>query len=201
MAVASLALVVAMGGTAIAGSRLVNGDTLIKRNSLSGNRLRVHTVTGKQIDLSRLGKVRTASHADAATLSGYAAHAGTADDANALGGSPANGFSRVIYAHVMANGTVDVSESKGITSAEVTLRAISAYCFAGLPFEPRGGSATIDYGSAGTGRSEIAELQISPTGTALDCHANEGVEVSTAAFASSKWTFRPEPFYIVLYGG
>ena len=45
MVVASIALVVAVTGTAIAASQ-VSGDKLIKKNSLSGNRLRQHTVEG-----------------------------------------------------------------------------------------------------------------------------------------------------------
>jgi hypothetical protein len=191
MCVAVVALVVAMGGTAMAGSQLVGGDALIKRDSLSGNRLRAHTITGKQVDLSRLGKVRTASRADLAT---GALGASTAD---ALGGVPAGFFSRVVYAHVLANGTVDVSQSKGISNSNVVLRAISAYCLANLPFAPKGGAATIDYGNASVGDTEMAELEISPTGTALDCHGGESVEVSTS---SKQGSFHAEPFYLVLYG-
>ena len=52
MVVAIVALVVAASGTAVAASRMVNGDSLIKRNSLSGNRLRNHSITGKEIRLS-----------------------------------------------------------------------------------------------------------------------------------------------------
>ncbi len=48
MVVALVALVVAMTGTAVAAG-LVNGDTLIAKNTLSGNRLRNHTVTSLQI--------------------------------------------------------------------------------------------------------------------------------------------------------
>jgi hypothetical protein len=70
-----LALVVAASGTAVAASGLANGDNVIAKNSLSGNRLRNHTVTGEQINLSKLGTVPTASHAD------NAGHATTADNA------------------------------------------------------------------------------------------------------------------------
>jgi hypothetical protein len=40
MIVALVALFFAMSGTAVAASHLVNGDSLIKQHSLSGNRLR-----------------------------------------------------------------------------------------------------------------------------------------------------------------
>lgn len=67
MIVALVALVFAMSGTAVAASKLVNGDKLIKKNSLSGNRLRVNTVTGNKVKVSTLGKVPSATAADTAT--------------------------------------------------------------------------------------------------------------------------------------
>ena len=53
MVVAVIALVVAASGTAVAADHLVAGDSLIKKGSLSGNRLRDHTLTGLQIKLER----------------------------------------------------------------------------------------------------------------------------------------------------
>jgi hypothetical protein len=64
MVVAVIALVVAASGTAVAASNEVSGDSLIKKNSLSGNRLKDHTLTGLQIKLSGLGTVPTARNAD-----------------------------------------------------------------------------------------------------------------------------------------
>jgi hypothetical protein len=75
MIVAIVALVFAMSGTAVAASQLVNGDKLIKKHTLSGDRLRNHTVTGTQVNLSKLGKVPTAAQAD---------HAATADAATTI---------------------------------------------------------------------------------------------------------------------
>ena len=77
MVVAIAALVVAASGTAVAASRLVTGDSLIKKDSLSGNRLRNATVTGKQIKLSSLGAVPNAK---------------TAANAQDLGGRPASAY-------------------------------------------------------------------------------------------------------------
>ena len=86
MLVALLALLIAAGGTAIAASRLVNGDKLIKKASLSGDRLRGHSVTGAQIKLSSLGTVPAASHAGTASAATNAAN---------LGGSPPSAYLRV----------------------------------------------------------------------------------------------------------
>ncbi len=73
MVVAVIALVVACSGTAFAAGKLVSGDSLIKRDSLSGNRLRTASVTGKQIKLSSLGIVPTARNAQ--QLGGHPASA------------------------------------------------------------------------------------------------------------------------------
>lgn len=64
MVVAVIALVVAASGTAFAASSMVSGDSLIKKGSLSGDRLRDHTLTGLQIKLSRLGTVPRAKDAE-----------------------------------------------------------------------------------------------------------------------------------------
>lgn len=57
MAVAIVALFLAASGTAVAASNLTSGDKLIAPNSLSGNRLRAHTLTAKQVNLAKLGAV------------------------------------------------------------------------------------------------------------------------------------------------
>ncbi|HTU84126.1 MAG TPA: hypothetical protein VMF57_01055 [Solirubrobacteraceae bacterium] len=72
-----IALVVATSGTAFAAGQLVSGDSLIKKDSLSGDRLRTDSVTGKQIKLSSLGQVPSAK---------------TAANAEELGGHPASYF-------------------------------------------------------------------------------------------------------------
>jgi hypothetical protein len=77
MVVATVALVVAASGSAFAAGRLVSGDSLIKKRSLSGDRLRDRTVTGRQIKLSSLGPVPSAK---------------TAANALSLGGHPASAF-------------------------------------------------------------------------------------------------------------
>jgi hypothetical protein len=81
MVVAIVALIIAASGTAVAATQLVSGDSLIKKNSLSGNRLRNRSVQGSKIKLSSLGTVPSASHAataDAATNATNATNAGSA---------------------------------------------------------------------------------------------------------------------------
>ncbi|HEY1716007.1 MAG TPA: hypothetical protein VGG07_24125 [Solirubrobacteraceae bacterium] len=108
LVISLVALVIAASGTAVAASHLVGGDKLIKRNSLSGNRLRNHTLTGKQIKLSKLGKVPSAKSADSAKTATQAtnaltaaaatnaSHAASADTA-ASAGTAENGAKRIDF--------------------------------------------------------------------------------------------------------
>jgi hypothetical protein len=58
LVVALIALVLSMSGTAVAASKLVNGDKLIKKQTLSGNRLRNQTLTGKQLASGAVGTAK-----------------------------------------------------------------------------------------------------------------------------------------------
>jgi len=67
--IALLALVIALSGTTMAGyaAGKASGNKLIKKHSLSGNRLKPDTVTGAQVAESSLGTVPRAAVADALT--------------------------------------------------------------------------------------------------------------------------------------
>jgi hypothetical protein len=73
-----IALVLAASGSAVAATRLTSGDKLISKASLSGNRLRKHTLTGTQINLKKLGTVPRATTAVRATAAQTAVIAQTA---------------------------------------------------------------------------------------------------------------------------
>jgi hypothetical protein len=84
LAVAVIALVFAMTGTAVAAASMSSGDKVIKKHSLSGNRLRNRTLTGTQIDVSKLGTVPHAQTAGSALSAHAATIAGTANVAKTL---------------------------------------------------------------------------------------------------------------------
>ena len=102
MVVAVIALVVAATGTAVAAGEHVDGDSLIKKGSLSGNRLREHTLTGLQIKLNALGTVPVAKNAD--ELGGRPASAYLGGGTGGGGGSRI-GTNGVVKTAGSANGT------------------------------------------------------------------------------------------------
>src|SRR5690349_9651334 len=103
---ASVALFLALGGTSVAATNLVNGKN-IKKGSIPANRIQAHSLGGMQINAASLGVVPhagradSAGHADTATSAGSASradsaghaddagHADTAGDAATLGGKSA----------------------------------------------------------------------------------------------------------------
>ncbi len=91
--VALIALVVALGGTAVAATHLIDGAKL-KPGSVTGSKLKKDTLTGKQIKESTLATVPSAKRANTATAATNASHATTAGNASALGGIGAGQFVR-----------------------------------------------------------------------------------------------------------
>jgi len=89
MAVAVTALIVALGGTAMGASHLLSGSK-IKKGSLPANRLKKNSVTGTQVDESKLGTVpnaTNAAHAVTADAAASATSAGAAPPTGAAGGA------------------------------------------------------------------------------------------------------------------
>lgn len=129
MVVSLIALVLALSGSALAAGSLHGGDKVIAKHSLSANRLRDHTLTGKQIDLSRLGKVPSANTADSAGTATHADNAtkalsaASATTAASVSGQTIKHFSRVVPNN--APEPVTVLSSSGLT--------LEASCLNGQP--------------------------------------------------------------------
>ncbi len=113
MVVAIVALVVAASGTAVAATKLVSGDSLIKKDSLSGDRLRNATVTGKQIRLSSLGLVPDAK---------------LANNAKMLGGHPASAFALSGSSDTVRSGLVTASGGQTVPLGSFGPFTVSLQC-------------------------------------------------------------------------
>ena len=121
LAIAVLALVVALGGSAYA-VRQINGAT-IKVRSIPGNRIANNALTGTQINEARLGRVNEAKNATnskfalRSSVADSAANALNAGNASALGGFPQSAFqARIRWAIVNSSGAV-LDQSGGIAAA------------------------------------------------------------------------------------
>ncbi len=106
--VATVALFIALGGVGYASSK-INGKQ-IKRNSLPGDRIKRGSITLDELSPS----TRLA-------LKGNKGPAGTPGSALA-------------YALVASDGTVDPSNSRGISTANIGAPAAHVYCLHDLPF-------------------------------------------------------------------
>jgi hypothetical protein len=108
----TLAFMLALGGgAAIAKQALLNGRD-IRPRSVPANRIVKHSLTGKEINLGRLGVVPNARHASTADTARSATHAATA---GMLGGQgPAAFEPRVRWALVDQHGNI-ISQSGGLT--------------------------------------------------------------------------------------
>jgi hypothetical protein len=82
--VATLALLLAVGGTSYAASQISGKD--LKNRSVAGKKLKKNTVTGAEVRESKLGKVPRAAQADNAATADTAAGASNAANATKLGG-------------------------------------------------------------------------------------------------------------------
>jgi len=105
------------------------------------------------------------------------------------------GTSPVAYARVAASGDVIEADSRGVTDANVSLEATSAYCFRGLPFAFKTAMVSTDYASAGSTGEHVQIAKGDPFG---DCSAGGGgVQLEVAGSnTTAPEGFAPVAFYI-----
>lgn len=173
MVVSIVALVVAMSGTAIAASHLVSGDKLIKKHSLSGNRLRNHTITRTQVNLKKLGKVNSAKHADSATTATTATNAG---NANTVGGQGASAFLPV-SSRIGTNGIKTSSGSAGGTNT--TLFVTGPFTVTMTCTTSGSGTALTLSGSSSEANSDINGQLVPTANTPTDLGTTTDVPATT----------------------
>lgn len=151
--IAAVALFVALGGGAWAGSLI------------SGKSIRNHSIATKK--LTR-GAIRS--------LHGRRGARGLAGAQGATGPQGPAGTA-LAFAHINSDGTLDAAHSSGVSAANYKHNGAGEYCFSGLSFTPHNVVATIDAASGATSMSAVAHAAI---GTAAVCPAGTAVAVNTA---------------------
>lgn len=171
MIVAVIALVAALGGSAVADdavqfakSKVINGSK-IKKKSIAGSKLKNNTVTGTQVNESKLAKVPSATKADSATK------ATSATNADTLDGVDSAGFARTgasapprAYAKVNDDGTLDTANSFNVIDSVLGTNP-GRYCFK-LGFTPKSMVASAER-YVGGANGAIAEVAVSATISAV----------------------------------
>ncbi|MFL5829862.1 MAG: hypothetical protein ACJ76X_08110 [Solirubrobacteraceae bacterium] len=143
-AVALLALFVALGGTGYAAVS-INGKA-IKNGTISAVKLKKDTLGGREVKESKLGKVRSAAHADLASSADSARRALSADraasathadvaalatNASSLGGSDASAFARGPSSTILRQDEVAPSTSDVPVASLDPIGSITFTCGAG----------------------------------------------------------------------
>ena len=131
-AVAMLALFLVLGGTTYAAS-----TALIGKNTVASPQVVNGSLQTK--DLSKKARKALKGNRGPRGLQGPAGQTGARGATGVTGaaGAPGAAGTAVAWAYVSSSGTVDPTQSKGITDANVTHPATGNYCFSGLSFTPK----------------------------------------------------------------
>lgn len=101
----------------------------------------------------------------------------------------------VAYAHVLTDGSVVAAESKGIATANVSVKPLASFCFTGVP-QFKSVSVTPDFQSAGADNADVSALVAlqGAGGFATGCAGVAGLQAEIATVVDSN--FAPHGFYI-----
>ena len=171
MVVAVFALVLALGGTAVAAS------------VITSKQIKDGTIQTKDISKKAQKALKGKTGSTGATgAQGAAGAQGPKGDTGAAGTNGTNGApgEAVAYANVLSNGTLQTSAadgaSKNVTNANISHPAPGTYCFGNLPFPVHSAVVTLE-GSFGDSNDAIANVAVYPPGILGVCGVNDTVRV------------------------
>jgi hypothetical protein len=173
---ATLALLVALGGTSYAAVQVTGAD--VRDGSITGKDIKKESLGSKQI------KGLTAADFAAPLPAGPAGPAGPPG----APGAPGAAGSAKAYAHVTASRTLDADRSSGLTLVASVLRVKCLDYTAGTPLVA---VATPDFGGA-DGYKAIVSVTTDPTAVAAYCPAPADLAVSVsdaATYTTMDWAF------------
>jgi hypothetical protein len=166
----TLALLIALGGTSVAATSLAHnsvGTKQLQKGAVTAVKLHSKSVTASKVKRGSL----VAKDFKSAQL-----------------------IQPVAYAHVLPDGSVVAADSKGITSAQVSVESTAAYCFHNLGFTVHDIEATEDYNTTqGETGNEVTATQGNPQ---FDC-AGKGTQAEVVT--SVHGLFAHAGFFVVFY--
>ncbi|HEX5762863.1 MAG TPA: hypothetical protein VFY04_07065 [Solirubrobacterales bacterium] len=154
---------------AVSGPKIANGAVSAEKlpnGVITSEKIADGSVTGAKVEEASLSRVPSAASADFATSAGSA--------------------NPEAFARVSEEGAVFPGDSKGITSAQVTLGAPGVYCIA-VPFAAKGGQVTPEFLAAG----DVSAF--------LDLGANSCPVPRAEVRLYGGATLQKGPFYVVFY--
>lgn len=177
-AVAMLALFLALGGTTYAAS-----TALIGKNTVASPQVVNGSLQTK--DLSKQARKALKGNRGPRGLQGSAGLTGARGATGAAGaaGAPGAAGTAVAWAYVSSSGTVDPTQSKGITDANVTHPAAGNYCFSGLSFTPK--NINVSANNIGPVYDTLAAGSIPATGQVFVTCAGAQARVTTWGVAAA----------------
>jgi hypothetical protein len=163
LAVAILALVVAMSGSAVAASLI------------TGKQIKDGTIQVKDISKTARSELAAKPAAGAPGPQGPAGPAGQAGAQGPKGDTGAQGDKGVpgealAYANVKGDGTIEPGQSKGITNDMVDRTAEGVFCFKNLGFTPKSAMVSPD-GSFGQ-LDTVVTASVLVSGALTDCDSD-----------------------------
>jgi Collagen triple helix repeat (20 copies) len=163
LAVAILALVVAMSGSAVAAS-------LITGKQIKDGTIQVKDISKRaRAQLAAKSAAGAPGPAGAQGPKGDTGAQGAAGDAGARGEKGAPGEA-VAYANVKPDGTIEPGQSKGITNAMIDRTTEGVYCFKDLGFTPKSAMVSPD-GSFGQ-LDTVVTASVLVEGALTDCDSD-----------------------------
>jgi hypothetical protein len=172
---ATVALFVALGGSAFAAAKITGKD--IKDGSITAADIKNGSLLRADFKPGQLGRGAPGP----AGVSGAAGPSG-APGAPGAPGVPGIPGGAIAFAHLNADGTVDAARSSNVASANVAHPNNGRYCLSGLGFTPQNALVTIGANAGATGGGFIARVNLGPP--ALGCPPATQVEIVVANLAN-----------------
>jgi hypothetical protein len=188
MIVAALALIVALGGTAVA----LPGKNRIDKNDLRKNVVKPRNLVKGAVTLPKL---RNGAVGRAKVRNGAVNSLKIQDGGVGPGDLSATALAPRAYALVVADGDVDEERSRGIADANVSIEN-DRYCFNNLQFTPKHVQATLQW--LGATGDVVIQATINPPSDTLACTGAEDASVRMQDASSGTDQTSPD-FFIAFF--